>query len=74
LFNKMPSWNVVTWNAMVSGHVKCGQGQKALELFQQTQQQGVHPSSVTFLGLLNACASMVALGQGRCAHAQIIQS
>jgi pentatricopeptide repeat protein len=59
---------------MVLGHVKCGQGQKALELFQQMQQQGVHPSSVTFLGLLNACVSMDALGQGRCAHAQIIQS
>ncbi len=41
VFNKMPSRNVVTWNAMVLGHVKCGQGQKALELFQQMQQQGV---------------------------------
>jgi pentatricopeptide repeat protein len=40
-FNKMPSRNVVTWNAMVLGHVKCGQGQKALELFQQMQQKGV---------------------------------
>jgi len=59
---------------MVLGHVKCGQGRKALELFQQMQQEGVCPSSVTFLGLLNACASMVALEEGRCAHAQIIQS
>jgi pentatricopeptide repeat protein len=33
MFNKMPSWNVVTFTAMISGHVKCGQGQKALELF-----------------------------------------
>jgi pentatricopeptide repeat protein len=41
LFNKMPLQNVVTWNAMVLGHVKCGQGQKALELFQQMQQEGV---------------------------------
>ncbi len=59
---------------MVLGHVKCGQRQKALELFQQMQQEGVHPRCVTFLGLLNACASMVALEKGRCAHAQIIQS
>jgi pentatricopeptide repeat protein len=33
VFNKMPSQNVVTWNARVLEHVKCGQGQKALELF-----------------------------------------
>ncbi len=33
VFNKMPSQNVITWNARVLEHVKCGQGQKALELF-----------------------------------------
>ncbi len=33
VFNEMLSHDVVTWNAMISGHVKCGQGQKALDLF-----------------------------------------
>ncbi len=33
VFNKMPSRNTVTWTTMILGHVKCGQGQKALELF-----------------------------------------
>jgi hypothetical protein len=33
VFNKMPSQDVVIWNAMALGHVKCGQGRKALELF-----------------------------------------
>jgi pentatricopeptide repeat domain-containing protein 1 len=73
VFNKMPSRNVVTWNAMVLGHVKCGQGQKALELFQQMQQEGVQPNSVTFVGVLNACASMIAREEGRCVHQHIIQ-
>jgi len=31
--NKMPSRNVVTWNAMIFRYVRCGQGRKALELF-----------------------------------------
>ncbi|CAM6058325.1 unnamed protein product [Sphagnum tenellum] len=74
VFNKMPLRNVVTWNAMVLGHVKCGQGQKALELFQQMQQEGVRPNSVTFVGVLNACASMVAYEEGKSVHEQIIQS
>jgi pentatricopeptide repeat protein len=58
---------------MILGHVKCGQGQKALELFQQMQHEGVRSDSVTFVGLLNACASLVGLEEARCAHEQIIQ-
>jgi pentatricopeptide repeat protein len=41
VFNKMLSQNVVTWTSMILGHVQCGQGQKALELFQCMQQEGV---------------------------------
>ncbi len=74
MFKKMPSRDVVTWNTMILGRVKCGQGQKALELFQQMQQEGVQPNSVTFVGVLNACASVLALEDGRCAHKQIIES
>jgi pentatricopeptide repeat protein len=74
VFHKMPSQDVVTWNAMVLGHVKCGHEQKALELFQQMQQEGVQPNSVTFVGVLNACASVIALEEGRRVHQQIIQS
>ncbi|CAK9855822.1 unnamed protein product [Sphagnum jensenii] len=74
MFKKMPSRDVVTWNTMILGRVKCGQGQKALELFQQMQQEGVRPNSVTFVGVLNACASVLALEDGRCAHKQIIES
>jgi pentatricopeptide repeat protein len=48
VFNKMPSRDVVSWNAMILGHVKCGQGQKALK---QMQQEGVQPNYVTFAGL-----------------------
>ncbi len=41
VFNKMPSRDVVIWNAMILGCVKRGQGQKALKLFQQMQQEDV---------------------------------
>ncbi len=74
VFKKRPSLDVVAWNTMIFGHVKCGQGQNALELFQQMQQEGVQPTAVTFVAVLNSCASLVALEQGRCAHKQIIES
>ncbi len=45
-----------------------------LELFKLMQQDRVQPNSVAFVGVLNACASMVVLEEGRCVHQQIIQS
>jgi hypothetical protein len=45
--------------------------QEALELFQQMQQEGVQPNSVTFVGVLNVCASVLALEEGRSVHVQI---
>jgi pentatricopeptide repeat protein len=38
------------------------------------KQEGVDPNSVTFVGVLNACASVVALEEGRCVHQELIQS
>ncbi|CAK9267453.1 unnamed protein product [Sphagnum jensenii] len=74
LFNKMPLHNVVSCTAMIFGHMKCGQDQEALVLFQQMQQEGGRPSHITFIGVLNACASVAALDKGKRAHQQIIES
>ncbi len=73
VFNKMTTHDVVSWSAMILGHVKCGQGEKALELFQQMQRERVKPNPVTFMGVVNACASMLALDMGRHLHEQIIK-
>ncbi len=65
---------MITLTATILGHMQCGQGQKALGLFQEMKQEGVDPNSVTFVGVLNACASVLALEEGRCVHHEIIQS
>ncbi len=59
---------------MIWGHMKCGQGRKALELLQQMQQEGVRQDSATFVAVLNTFGSVVAIEEGRSAHEQIIQS
>ncbi|KAH9536459.1 hypothetical protein CY35_16G000400 [Sphagnum magellanicum] len=74
VFNKLPSRAAVCWNAMIFGHVKCGEGHKALELFQKMQHEGVQPDPATYVGVLNACANVVALEEGRRTHERIIQS
>ncbi len=74
VFNRMSTRDVVTWNAMILGHVKCGWGQKALVLYKEMQQEGVKPDPITSMGVLNACGSIVALEEGRHVHEQIIQT
>jgi pentatricopeptide repeat protein len=60
VFNNMPSQIAVSRAAMIFGHVKCGEGQKVLQVYQQMQmqQEGVHPDPATFIRVLNACASV----------------
>jgi pentatricopeptide repeat protein len=38
------------------------------------QQEGMWLYSVTFVGVLNVCASADALEEGRCTHEQIVES
>jgi hypothetical protein len=38
------------------------------------KQEDVQPDSATSVGVVNACAIVVVLEEGRCAHEQIIQS
>lgn len=55
LFNRMPHHNLVSWNTIITAYGNHGQGEMALELFEQMKAVGVNPDSVTFTGLLMAC-------------------
>lgn len=72
VFGNLPSKNVVTWTAMIAGYAEQGLGWKALTLYGNMQQEGTTiPNQVTFVCLLQACASARALDQGKQLHAQI---
>jgi sulfur transfer protein SufE len=47
---------------------------RQFELFQEMQQKGMSLNSFSFVPVLNACASLGALQEGRQTHQQIIQS
>ncbi|KAJ7552177.1 hypothetical protein O6H91_06G045400 [Diphasiastrum complanatum] len=72
VFDHMRTRNAVSWNAMINGYVKCGMAEMALKLFQQMEEERVDPDTVTFVGVLNACASVMALEEGRHVHGQVI--
>ncbi|KAJ7527655.1 hypothetical protein O6H91_16G065000 [Diphasiastrum complanatum] len=73
LFDKMSERNVVSWTAMIAGYAQNGLGEEALALYEQMKQEGMQPNNVTFVLLLNACASLAALEQGKQLHSEIIK-
>ncbi|KAJ7539790.1 hypothetical protein O6H91_11G109000 [Diphasiastrum complanatum] len=74
VFNNMHERNVVSWNAMISGYAQQGLGKEAVALYEQMKQEDVQPTNVTYVVLLNACASIADLEQGKQLHSQVIKS
>jgi len=64
IFWRMPSRDVISWNAMISGLSQNGHGNKALELFEKMLLEGIKPDPVTFVNLLSACSHMGLVDRG----------
>ncbi|XP_042520053.1 pentatricopeptide repeat-containing protein At2g41080 isoform X1 [Macadamia integrifolia] len=48
--------DVVLWSSMIAAFGFHGQGQEAIQLFEQMENVGLEPNDVTFLSLLYACS------------------
>jgi pentatricopeptide repeat protein len=59
VFNKMPSQNVATWNAILGGCAKHGHAKEALKHSEQTSEEGVQPDEKTFVCCLSTCIMQV---------------
>lgn len=71
-FNNMLQRNVVSWNAMIAAYARNGHGKEALELFDLMLQDGLTPDKVTFISILDACATQAALSAGKWIHTCIL--
>lgn len=56
VFRRTPNKDVVSWNAMISGLSHNGQGDEALELFEEMLVEGSEPDEVTFVNIISACS------------------
>jgi len=76
VFNEMPERNVVSWNGMISGYDQNAHGNEALELFCQMQNadDDVMPDQFTFATVVSACATLLALKQGKQLHGHVIRT
>ncbi|XP_022148834.1 pentatricopeptide repeat-containing protein At2g33680-like [Momordica charantia] len=74
VFDEMPERDGVSWNALISGYVRCSCYSEAILLFMEMQKAGFTPSSRTIVALLLACAEMLKLKLGREIHAYCLRN
>ncbi|CAL9004182.1 unnamed protein product [Prunus brigantina] len=75
VFDQMQIRNVVSWSAMIACYAKNGRPYEALELFREMilEAHDLLPNSVTMVSVLQACAALTALEQGRFLHGYILR-
>ncbi|XP_072966254.1 pentatricopeptide repeat-containing protein At1g03540-like [Typha angustifolia] len=65
VFLRISVRNSITWNAMICGFAQNGEGQQAIELFNQMVREGTRPDYISFIGVLFACSHSGLVEDGR---------
>lgn len=58
MLDKMPDRNVVSWTTMINAYTQHGHDKEAFQLYHQMHLEGVFPSMVTCISILDVCASL----------------
>ncbi|XP_024519385.1 pentatricopeptide repeat-containing protein At3g09040, mitochondrial [Selaginella moellendorffii] len=62
--------DLVSWNALISAFAQNGDGRRALETYWAMIREGVRPDRITFISVLDACATLGSIAEGREIHRQ----
>ncbi|KAI5056864.1 hypothetical protein GOP47_0028682 [Adiantum capillus-veneris] len=74
IFDKLPEKASAAWNSIIAGYGDNQGEEEALKLFHAMQLEEVMLDDFTFVGALNACASICALDEGKCIYSQYIKT
>ncbi|XP_043712964.1 pentatricopeptide repeat-containing protein At4g39530-like [Telopea speciosissima] len=76
LFNTIHAPDLVLWTSIISGFSRSGEFEKALELYVVMLLDGLvePPNHFTSSSVLQSCANLAAVEEGKQVHAQIIKS
>lgn len=74
VFNNIEDRDVIAWNAMLAVYLQHGLDKESFILFGQMQVEGVMPNKVTFISILDACARLKDLAEGKRMHRFIMDS
>ncbi|KAF9625736.1 hypothetical protein IFM89_026664 [Coptis chinensis] len=68
-FQDMPSMNLVSFNALITGYSLSGQYVESMQTYINLLFEKLRPDSFTFVGLLSSCSVLGALREGAHVHA-----
>ncbi|WOK95794.1 hypothetical protein Cni_G04501 [Canna indica] len=68
IFLRLDHKDVVSWTSMISAYEKNGSPEKAVEVFQQMEENNVTPDEITVSSVLSSCASLGRLDIGTKVH------
>ncbi|KAJ6828628.1 pentatricopeptide repeat-containing protein, mitochondrial [Iris pallida] len=74
VFDGLGSKNEVSWNALIAGHAREEDGEKALQRFWEMKRCGFEPTHFTYSSVFGVCASLGSIEQGKWIHALVIKS
>lgn len=57
-FCELPYRDIVCWSAMLSAYAEQGQGEKALLVYRQMQQEGIKPDVQVYASAIQACETL----------------
>ena len=73
VFDRMKERDVITWNVMIGAYAGSGRGVEAYDLYLKMKEEGFQPNAVTYVSLLNDCASTGALEWVKDVHRHILE-
>ena len=73
VFDRMKERDLITWNVMIGAYAGSGRGVEAYDLYLKMKEEGFQPDAVTYMSLLNDCASTGALEWVKDVHRHILE-
>ncbi|KAL1562032.1 pentatricopeptide repeat-containing protein ELI1, chloroplastic-like isoform X3 [Salvia divinorum] len=64
VFDEIKDKDAAVYNAMMGGYAIHGFTQDAMKLFKEMSEMGLHPTDITFIGVLSACAHSGLVSEG----------
>ncbi|KAH7296201.1 hypothetical protein KP509_26G013000 [Ceratopteris richardii] len=71
VFKTMDAHDEVSWNTLITGAARFLSGEQAFSFYRQMVTEGIHPNEITFLSLINACASIGDFELGKKTHIEL---
>ena len=73
VFDSMKERDIITWNVMIGAYAGSGRGVEAYDLYLKMKGESFEPNAVTYMSLLNECASTGALEWVKDVHRHILE-